>query len=407
MDYITLSPEMDLPKSLDEIDPNSIYAAFQQVTDGRHKRGIRYPLAVILTLIVLAKLAGEPKLSGVSRWVRLRGTWLNEHLHLQRTSWPAASTYTYVLDRTDPQEVTQVIQQCLTRAESSQRCGTEPSRLLGQAGREQKAHLALDGKTMRGTLSHESATQPSVHLLSLYEVNTGIVLAQRAVQIKENEISAVPDLLLPVLIKGRIWSADAMHTQKKMCAQLTQNEGDYLLIAKDNQPTTRADLELFFEDPQADRAGWQSNTTCEKGHGRLEKRTLTASTDLTDYFTTQWPGIAQVFRLERSVSEKGQHRSSVVYGLTSLPPKKASASRLLQLNRGHWGIENRLHWRRDVTLGEDHSQVRTGRAPEVLAALNNTLLSLMDFLHVPNVPNQMRFYQAYPLEALRLLLLKL
>jgi hypothetical protein len=89
-----------------------------------------------------------------------------------------------------------------------------------------------------------------------------------------------------------------------MCAQLTQNEGDYLLIAKDNQPTTRSDLELFFEDAEADRSGWQSNTTCEKGHGRLEKRTLTASTDLTDYFTNQWPGIAQVFRLERSESRE-------------------------------------------------------------------------------------------------------
>ncbi len=157
---------------------------------------------------------------------------------------------------------------------------------------------------MRGTLSHEAATQPSVHLLSLYEVSTGIVLAQRAVQTKENEISAVPDLLLPVLIKGRIWSADAMHTQKKMCAQLTQNEGDYLLIAKDNQPTTRSDLELFFEDPEAERAGWQSSTPCEKGHGRLEKRTLTGSLDLTDYFPNQWPGIAQVFRLERSESRE-------------------------------------------------------------------------------------------------------
>ncbi len=409
MDYITLAPEKEFPANLNEADAHSVYAAFEKITDGRCKRGIRYPVALILTLIVLAKLMGEPKLSGVSQWVRLRGTWLNEHLHLQRSSWPAASTYTYVLDRINPQEVTQVIQQCLTQAESSRQCGTEPSRLLGQAGHEQKAHLALDGKTMRGTLSHSQAatTQPSVHLLSLYEVSTGIVLAQRAVQTKENEISAVPHLLLPVLIKGRIWSADAMHTQKKMCGQLTQNGGDYLLIAKDNQPTTRSDLELFFEDPEADRAGWQSSTTCEKGHGRLEKRTLTASTDLTDYFTNQWPGIAQVFRLERSVSEKGQHRSSVVYGFTSLSVKRASTQRLLQLNRGHWGIENCLHWRRDVTLGEDHSQVRTGRAPEVLAALNNTLLSLMDFLHVPNVPNQMRFYQAYPLEALRLLLLKL
>jgi predicted transposase YbfD/YdcC len=407
MDYITLSPELELPSSLSEVAPSSIYAAFQQVSDGRHKRGIRYPLALILTLIVLAKLAGEPKLSGVCHWVRLRGTWLNEHLHLQRTSWPAASTYTYVLDRIDPQEVTQAIQQCLTRAESRRRCGTEPSRLLGQAGREQKAHLALDGKTMRGTLSHEAARQPSVHLLSLYEVSTGIMLAQRAVASKENEISAVPDLLLPVLIKGRIWSADAMHTQKKMCRQLTQNGGDYVLIAKDNQPTTRSDLELFFEDPEADRSDWQSTTTCEKGHGRLEKRTLTTSTGLTDYFAKQWPGIAQVFRLERSVSEKGQHRSSVVYGFTSLSPKRASAKFLLELNRSHWSIENRSHWRRDVILGEDHSQVRTGRAPEVLAALNTTVLALMDFLHVPNVANQMRFYQAHPLEALRLLFLKL
>src|SRR6266699_3094263 len=101
----------------------------------------------------------------------------------------------------------QVIQQCLTQAESTRLCGTEPSRLLGQAGREHKAHLALDGKTMRGTLSHEAVTQSSVHLLSLYEVSTGIVLAERAVQTKENEINAVSDLLLPALIKGRIWSA--------------------------------------------------------------------------------------------------------------------------------------------------------------------------------------------------------
>jgi hypothetical protein len=88
-------------------------------------------------------------------------------------------------------------------------------------------------------------------------------------------------------------------------------------------------------------------------------------------------------------------------------PSRPLRARLLQLNRGHWSIENRSHWRRDVTLGEDHSQVRSGCAPQVLAALNNTVLALMDFLHVPNVPNQMRFYQANPHEALRLLLVKL
>lgn len=117
--------------------------------------------------------------------------------------------------------------------------------------------------------------------------------------------------------------------------------------------------------------------------------------------------MAHVFRLARTGLKKGVWSTSVVYGLTSLSPKKASAGRLLDLNRGHWSIENRSHWRRDVTLGEDHSQVRSGCAPHVLAALNNTVLALMDFLRVPNVPNQMRFYQAHPLEALRLLLVKL
>jgi hypothetical protein len=178
MDYITHAPEMDLPASLNEVDAYSVYAAFEKITDGRCKRGIRYPVALILTLIVLAKLMGEPKLSGVSQWVRLRGTWLNEVLHLQRSCWPAASTYTYVLERLDEQEVTRVMQECLTRAETSRRCGEEPSRLATQAGCEQSAHIAMDGKTMRGTLGHEAATQGPVHLLSLYEVKTGTVLAR-------------------------------------------------------------------------------------------------------------------------------------------------------------------------------------------------------------------------------------
>jgi len=407
MDYITLAPQKELPHSLEEVDAHSIYAAFEKITDGRCKRGIRYSVALILTLIVLAKLMGEPKLSGVSQWVRLRGKWLNEMVHLQRTCWPAASTYTYVLERLDAQEVTQVMQQCLTRAETSRRCGEEPSRLATQQGAEQRAHIAMDGKTMRGTLGHEAPKQEAVHLLSLYEVATGAVLAQRAVRTKENEISAAPELVTPELLKGRIYSADAMHPQKNWCRQVTCAGGDYLLIAKNNQSTLREDLALYLEDPEADRSAWVTASTCDKGHGRLEKRTLVATTDLNEFLGRDWAEVGQVFRLERTVLKKGTWSTTVVYGLSSLPPKRADARRLLELNRGHWSIENRSHWRRDVTLGEDHSQVRTGCAPEVLAALNNTVLALMDFLHVSNVPNQMRFYQAQPLEALRLLLVKL
>lgn len=407
MDYITLARENELPTSLEEADVHSVYAAFEKMTDGRCKRGRRYSVALILTLILLAKLLGEPKLSGVSQWARLRGAWLNEVLHLTRTQWPAASTYTYVLERLDAQEVSRVMQQCLTRAETSRRCGEEPSRLATQAGAERSAQIAMDGKTMRGTLGHEAPTQESVHLLSLYEVQTGTVLAQRAVASKENEISAAPELVTPELLKGRIYSADAMHTQKKWCQQVTRAGGHYLLIAKANQASLHEDLALYLDDTEADRTCWRTASTCNKGHGRLEKRSLIATTDLNDFLGREWEEVAQVFRLERTVLKKGVWSTSVVYGLTSLPPRQASASRLLELNRGHWGIENRLHWRRDVTLGEDHSQVRSGCAPQVLAALNNTLLALMDLLHVPNVPNQMRFYQANPLEALRLLLVKL
>jgi DDE_Tnp_1-associated len=158
----------ELPTSLEEVDAQSVYAAFENITDGRCKRGRRDTVALILTLIVVAKLMGEPKLSGVSQWARLRGTWLNEAVHLERKQWPAASTYTYVLERLDAQEGTRVMHQCLTRAETSRRCGDEPSRLATQAGAEHSAQIAMDGKTMRGTLGHEAPRQESVHLLSLY-----------------------------------------------------------------------------------------------------------------------------------------------------------------------------------------------------------------------------------------------
>ena len=143
---------------------------------------------------------------------------------------------------------------------------------------------------MRGTLGHEAPTQESVHLLSLYEVSTGIVLAQRAVATKENEISAAPDLTTPERITGRIYSADAMHTQKKWCRQVIREKGDYLLIAKNNQSSLREDLALYLEDPEADRTCWQTASTCNKGHGRLEKRTLVATTDLNDAPFTRLAG---------------------------------------------------------------------------------------------------------------------
>ena len=130
-------------------------------------------------------------------------------------------------------------------------------------------------------------------------------------------------------------------------------------------------------------------------------------TQMNDWFEKEWAGIAQVFQIRRTVQEKGQERVEIVYGMTNLPRTKAAAKRLLELNRKHWHIENRLHYRRDVTLGEDASQVRSHGAPQVLAALNGGLLALLDFQGVKNVAKQMRHFCAQPRDALQLLLGKL
>ena len=183
--------------------------------------------------------------------------------------------------------------------------------------------------------------------------------------------------------------------------------GYYDIPIKDNHPAVRQDFILFFEDEGIDRSEFQYSKKTNKGHGRIETREIWTSTQMNALFEKDWPGIAQVWMIKRTVKEKGKERIEIVYGMTNLPRKKANAERLLQLNRKHWAIENRLHHRRDVTLGEDASQTRVKGAPEVLAALNGGLLALMDLFGITNVAEQMRYFCAYPQKALQLLLGKL
>jgi predicted transposase YbfD/YdcC len=450
MDYSTLVKEEEEHR-LSRVPLTALYEALKQVKDGRKKRGCRSSLALILTLLLLARLAGQTEIRAAAQWIKLRKGWIIEQLHLTRGSVPCQGTYLYALERIDAQELLEVVAGCLTRWEAAQRCENEPSRLTEQAGQQEKQHVAVDGKTMRGTLGHESATQPSVHVLSVYEVRTGLVLAQRSVAEKENEISAVKELLTPVYVKDRVWTADAMHTQKTACQCIDQLGGKDLFFFKDNHPTAHEDLALFFEDPDADQSTWGFFSQTEKGHGRLTTRSVRTSTEMNDWFADEWTGMAQSFQVIRTVKRKrrkvieqaeaGQQTPAsepeqpsqqqtqptpapkakpskkskqvtfveetsqqVVYGFSNLTPAQASPEAIATFLRNHWAIENRLHWRRDVTLREDHSQVRTTGKPQVLAALNNSVLSLMDWLGVPNVPDQMRIFEAFPKLALHLLL---
>lgn len=404
MDYSILEEQIKEQHEHPEAEANSLYQAFQKVTDGRKKRGVRYGVALILTLLTLGKLAGAKSIAAVAEWASLRSDTLLPLLpgHLKRLPCPA--TYGNVLKKLDDEEVTRIVHGYFSRQESEKRCEGEPSRLLNQDGKERKVHVALDGKTLRGTLGHVSEDQPAVHLLTLYEVATGSVVAQRQVGTKHNEISAVQQWVTPDLVKDRILTADAMHTQRRFCADVVRFGGHYLLIVKKNHPQMYEDLRLFFTDPEADKEDWESTFTWNKGHGRLEWRQITTSTQLNTFFEPDWTSIGQVFQLRRRVTKPLLCTQETVYGITSLTPAQATPQQLLAFSRGHWAIENRLHYRRDVTLGEDQCQVRTGHAPHVLAALNNAVLALADALHAPNLASLLRRFDARPQEALTLLL---
>jgi hypothetical protein len=170
-------------------EPDSLYRAFEQVADGRKKKGKRYPLPLLLTLLLLGKLAGETSVNGVVDWVKERQVWLRSQLKWPKR-FPTNSTYSEALACCDAEQIVTAVAQVLLKARTVEERGTEASRLQAHKQEEVLTHVAMDGKTLRGTLGHESEGEPSVHLLSLYECQSGIVLTQRAVQSKENEGSS-------------------------------------------------------------------------------------------------------------------------------------------------------------------------------------------------------------------------
>lgn len=193
-------------------------------------------------------------------------------------------------------------------------------------------------------------------------------------------------------------TGDALYAQQGLCRQIVERGGEYLFVAKANQPTLLEDIITLFADPPGPLA------YCEEAdrHGnRREVRRLWASSELAEY--SGWPYLVQVCRIQREIKVNGQVKIEEAYAFTSLWPHEADAGRLLSLNRGHWCIENCLHYVRDVTFGEDKSQVRTGNAPRVMAALRNTAIGVMRLSGTTNIASALRRNAARPPEAIRLL----
>src|SRR5205807_752235 len=323
------------------------------------------PLALLLTLLLLGKMAGETKLEGIIDWINERQQERKKLLNWPK-GFPVSKTYIDALAKCDHHEIAKAIAQVIVKARAVEQCDEEPSRLLAQQELSEASLIqtAVDGKILRGTLKHGREDQPPVHLLSFYECESGMVLDQFVVKSKNNEESACKAILHPVLVKGRIISVDAIFSCRDWCATVHAYKGYYFIPIKENNPAVLRDLIEFFEDRGIDRSEFQYHKQVNKGHGRLEVREIWTSTQMNAWFENEWAGIAQVFVIRRYIKTRHKEREEIVYGMTNLPRNKADAKRLLGLNRKHWSIENRLHYRRDVTLGEDASQVRMQGAPQ-------------------------------------------
>ncbi len=272
-----------------------------------------------------------------------------------------------------------------------------------------EARINLDGKAVRGTIAL-GATRGQ-HLLAAYLPGLGVVLFQVAVETKTNEISAAPQVQKMLDLRGKIVTWDALLAQRALSLLMVNAGGDYVWTVKDNQAKLKQDIEQLFQNDQPCVPGFSpaptdfaSAQTVNAGHGRIETRTLTTSSLLAE--TCDWPGAQQVFKLERKteIVARGQQRAEVAYGITSLSAAEAGPARLLAIVREHWGQENGLHFRRDVTFREDAGRTRDWTIAEAVALLNNLVLALLLRGGKTNAAQKRRYYVAHPDEALKRLL---
>jgi predicted transposase YbfD/YdcC len=359
-----------------------------EIPDFRHARGKRHPLPALLALVCVAVLCGFRSYSAIAQWARIYPRELVAALGFTHPTPPCPATLCTVLRHLDRTQVEAV----LGAWAESVLAAVPPDPADVEA-------IALDGKTVRGS-QHQGA--PLVHLLSALSHRLGLTLGQQAVGDKTNEITHVVPLLRGLVLEGRIFTMDALLTQRRVAQAIVAGGGDYVMFAKGNQPTLEHDVALVFAEPPEDDRQVVAETI-DRGHGRIERRRLTVSAALTDYST--WPGLQQVFRLDREtiLRATGEIRAETVYGVTSLAAPRADASGLLALSRHHWRIENCSHWVRDVTFDEDRSQVRCGSTPEVMAAFRNTVIGLLRVSGETNIAAACRRLAACPRLALALI----
>ncbi len=383
-------------------DVNSAYAAFERVKDKRKARGLQYPLPGVLTVCVLGKLSGQNTPRGIADWAKERAQWLCEVLGWKqrvvkktgKLKMPCAGSYSRILSQAmQAEDFEQVMHEFFA----------------AQPTPATEVEVNLDGKKVRGTITADNPN--GVYLLAVYQPGAGVVLLQVLIPPGAGEVTTAPRLLKMLDLHGKIVTGDAEFAQRELSIQIVEAGGDYVWKVKGNQPTLEADIARVFAPPEPAKPGFSHPKpdfrTAEQitaGHGRIEKRTVTTSSLLKGY--TDWPYAEQVFKYDTDVTDKktGARTQRVCYGITSLTPKKASAKRLLAMVRGHWRIENQLHYRRDVCLQEDHCGLRLPQLVHVFAILNNCVLGFFARAGGGNFAAAQRHFDAHPQDALPLVM---
>ncbi len=325
---------------------------FASLEDPRTGNAGQHSLHDILIIALCTVLSGGETCTDMELFGRAKREYLESFLGLE-SGIPSHDTFSRVFRLLDPEAFHRWFLDFMQRF--AQAC---------------QGVVALDGKTLRRSYDRAQGRSP-LHLVNAWACEQRLVLGQVAVADKSNEMTALPKLLDLLTLRGSIVTADALHCQRQVAEQVVEQSADYVLALKGNQATLQQDVRWFLEDPATElRQASQVN----QGHGRLERRTASLSDDVTWLQERHyWPGLQAVAKVTASRQQDGRSSSETRYYLCSqaFPPE-----RLNDIVRGHWGIENRLHWSLDVVFNEDQARNRKGHCAQNLALLRKLALNL-------------------------------
>lgn len=337
---------------------------FAKIEDPREAWRVAHPLPEILLLVVCGTVADCDDYEAIAEWGEAHLGFLR-HLLPYHHGVPGARWLTVLMNRISPA--------LFSAAFTAWVRETWPERL---------DLVAIDGKTSRR--SHDrGADKAALHLVSAFATTSRLVLGQEAVADKSNETTAIPVLIERLAakdgLKGALVSIDAIATNPTIATTIREAQADYLLAVKANQPTLRAEIESFFAD--VDPADLDSSTDLDKGHGRIEQRTVTVAREV-DWLAGQrrfpgevhLPDVATIVRVTARAELKDRGRFETRYYVSSAT---LSATRAAAAVRGHWAIENSLHWVLDVTFGDDQSRLRTGHGAKNMAVVRHFAINLV------------------------------